>query len=260
MMKVGDVAKALGLSIAFIRYYVDAGILKPERNVENNYLNYTNDDLIKITDILFYRSMGLSTKEIKSIMCGKDLSGINNLIETKKINLIKEIKTATDKLATLAKWSETLKAEIALLDKFEIGDMPPVFRRDCNLDISEKLNKYIEGNFHLDKNDWGYVSVSFVYDMYAENPKAQYYLSIDGSRKISPSNMIEQGVEEKVSNCLITESVFSNDIKKMIEPMLEYAKISDINLSGIFYGRENTNYYEGRKRCALYKIYAPIIK
>ncbi|MEG2013331.1 MAG: MerR family transcriptional regulator, partial [Anaerovoracaceae bacterium] len=67
-LTVGEISKALGMSAEAIRYYVKEGLITPTRNAENNYWEYSSDDLMRLTDILFYRSMDLTLRDIKQIM------------------------------------------------------------------------------------------------------------------------------------------------------------------------------------------------
>ena len=69
-LSVGEISKILGISTETIRHYVQEGIITPHKNTANNYWEYSSDDFIRLTDVLFYRSMGLSVKEIKTIMGG----------------------------------------------------------------------------------------------------------------------------------------------------------------------------------------------
>ena len=67
-------------------------------------------------------------------------------------------------------------------------------------------------------------------------------------------------IAEKADHCLITEVLFSDDAEAMFAPMIAYAEEQGIALTGEFYGREETNFYQNGKRLGLYKVYAPIRK
>ena len=57
LLTVGEVAEVLGLTSENIRYYVKEGLIKPARNTENNYRQYSSNDVLLISDIIFYRNM-----------------------------------------------------------------------------------------------------------------------------------------------------------------------------------------------------------
>jgi Predicted transcriptional regulators len=258
LLTVGEISKALGMSTETIRYYVDEGLITPTQNEKNGYWEYSSDDLIRLTDILFYRSMNLNVKEIKTIMDGLPLEKLGDVMDEAKSNLIKEIRDYTEALWSLNDWSERYKEETSLVGNYVIGDMPPGFRRYGSFEEPVHMAKYIEECFDLDKEDWGDVSISFYYNLNDEAPKLQRYLSIENQKKISPSNTNEKSIEERAEHCLITEVHYDNDVMKMLQPVIDYAKEKGYKLSGEFYGRENTNYFVNGKRLGLYCVYAPM--
>jgi DNA-binding transcriptional MerR regulator len=257
LLTVGEISKALGMSTESIRYYVDEGLITPKKNEKNNYWEYSSDDLIRLTDILFYRSMDLNVREIKTIMDDLPLEKIGDVIDERKSSLIKLIREYTDSLWSLNDWGERYKQEMALVGNYEIGEMPPGFRRYGSFEEPVHMARYIEECFDLDKEDWGDVSISFFYNLNDEVPKLQRYLSIENQKKINPSNTNEKSIEEHEEHCLITEVHYNNDVMTMLQPMIDYAEEKGYDLRGEFYGRENTNYFVNGKRLGLYRVYAP---
>lgn len=258
-LTVGEISKALGISAEAIRYYVKEGIITPKKNEENNYWEYSSEDLMKLTDVLFYRNMNLTMKQIKRIMGGLALEKLGDIMDERKAELIKEIKEGVDALHALTVWEDSYKEEIALIGTFKMGAMPAEFRRYGCFEEPNHMARYLEECFDLDKEDWGSVSISFYYNIDDNEANLQRYLSIEGSLKVRPSTSGEAAIEEKAENCLITEAHYSDDVFEMIQPMIDYAKEQGIRLKGEFYGREDTNYFVDGKRSGLYKIYAPTI-
>ena len=78
------------------------------KNEENNYWEYSSDDLMKLTDVLFYRTMNLTMKEIKLIMGGLHLEDIGAVIDQRKSDMIGEIKELVSSLSDLDLWQEKL--------------------------------------------------------------------------------------------------------------------------------------------------------
>lgn len=257
-LTVGEISKALGISTEAIRYYVKEGIITPKKNQENSYWEYSSDDLMKLTDVLFYRNMNLTMKEIKQIMKGLPLEQIGDVIEGRRSELIKEIKQSIDALSELTDWEEKYKAELALVGNFKIGDMPAEFKRYGCFEESTHMAKYLQECFDLDKEDWRAVSLSFYFNLDDNDGKPQRYLSIEGSLKVKLSNTSEQAIEEKAEHCVITEVHYSDNVYDMIQPIIDFAEQEGIALCGEFYGREDTNYFIDGKRKGLYKVYAPI--
>lgn len=259
-LNVGEISKALGISAEAIRYYVKEGIIAPRQNAENGYWEYSSDDLMRLTDVLFYRSMDLTMKEIKAIMLGAPLDEIGSIIDKRRNDLIREIKEKVVALESLSSWKEKYTEELELIGHFVIGSMPSELRQGMDYEEPQHIARYIETFFTLEKEDWGALSVSFFYNMYAENQKVQRYLSIDGTQKLRIDNLsdVSTYLLEKAERCIITEVHYNDDIRPMIAPILEYAAAHGITLTGTFYGRENTNYFTGGVRSGIYKVYAPI--
>ena len=64
---IGDVSEALNLSREMIRYYEKYGVLKLNRDSENNYRNYEIMDIFWLLESLQYRSWGVGIREIQEL-------------------------------------------------------------------------------------------------------------------------------------------------------------------------------------------------
>ena len=64
-MLVSDVEILTGLSKKSIRYYEEMGLIKPNRNKENDYRLYNEDDIKKLKVIKFLRELDVPIREIK---------------------------------------------------------------------------------------------------------------------------------------------------------------------------------------------------
>ena len=160
-LNVGEISKALGISAETIRYYVKEGIITPRQNEENGYWEYSSDDLMRLTDVLFYRSMDLTMKEIKKIMLGAPLEEIGSIIDKRRNDLIREIKAKMDALESLTSWRETYTEELDLIGKFMIGSMPSGFRQDLDFEEPDHIARYIEKFFDLEKENWAHFPSHF---------------------------------------------------------------------------------------------------
>ena len=257
-LTVGEISKAVGMSKETIRYYVNEGIITPVKNSVNHYWEYSSEDLMRLTDILFYRSMNFTIKDIKTIMNGLKLEDIGGLIANRKSELIKEIRNSMEAIYSLNDWEERYKKELNLIGKFQIDSMPEAFRRYGCFEEPNHMAKYLEDCFDIAKEDWGDVSISFYYNINKRDAKLQRYLSIDQMVKIKPCNTNEITISEKADKCIKTEVHYSDNVMEMIKPIIDYANENGYTLEGEFYGRENSNYYLNGKRTGLYVVYASI--
>ncbi len=66
-MNTNEVCKRLSVTPKMLRIYEEHGLLRPERK-ENNYRNYSDNDLILIETVSALRSLGFSIEEIKNML------------------------------------------------------------------------------------------------------------------------------------------------------------------------------------------------
>ncbi|UPT62600.1 MAG: MerR family transcriptional regulator [Hyphomonadaceae bacterium JAD_PAG50586_4] len=65
--QIKDVARAAGVSARTLQYYDDIGLLTPGRS-KAGYRLYSNDDILRLQQILIGRTLGLSLEEIKQTL------------------------------------------------------------------------------------------------------------------------------------------------------------------------------------------------
>lgn len=69
-MKINEVEKIIGITKKNIRFYEAQGLLSPNRNAENGYRDYSDDDIKKLEQIKLLRKLGLPIEEIRSMQDG----------------------------------------------------------------------------------------------------------------------------------------------------------------------------------------------
>lgn len=72
-MKIKEVESMLGITKANIRYYEKEGLLTPARNEENNYREYSPEDIRCLERVKTLRLLGISISEIKQLNNGQIL-------------------------------------------------------------------------------------------------------------------------------------------------------------------------------------------
>ncbi|MEI6578759.1 MAG: MerR family transcriptional regulator [Eubacteriales bacterium] len=65
---INKLAQMSGISTRALRYYDSIGLLRPARVSSNGYRIYSQNEVDKLQQILFYREMGISLDEIKTIL------------------------------------------------------------------------------------------------------------------------------------------------------------------------------------------------
>ena len=67
-MAVHEVVNLTGITARTLHYYDEIGLLKPSIVTETKYRLYTEDDLSRLQEILFFREVGFALKEIKDLL------------------------------------------------------------------------------------------------------------------------------------------------------------------------------------------------
>ncbi len=67
-MNIHEAAALSRLSKRTLHHYDDIGLLRPKRQDENGYRDYTETDLKKLEQILLFREMGFSLEDIKALL------------------------------------------------------------------------------------------------------------------------------------------------------------------------------------------------
>ncbi|EDS78551.1 methyltransferase domain family [Clostridium botulinum C str. Eklund] len=105
---IGEMAKIFNITTNKIRFYEKKGLLLPIREKDNEYRKFNEEDIIRLQSILLYRSIGLTIRDIKSILGNNEkenyLAHFNNqweLVnnEIHRLNVIrKSLENVIDKL------------------------------------------------------------------------------------------------------------------------------------------------------------------
>jgi len=64
---VGDVAKTAHVSVRTLHHYDEIGLLNPSERSEAGYRVYTDHDLIRLQQVLFYKELGFGLDDIREI-------------------------------------------------------------------------------------------------------------------------------------------------------------------------------------------------
>lgn len=67
-MKVKEVADLVGISVRTLHHYDEIGLLKPEKITDTGYRLYSDQELERLQQILFFRELDFPLKKIKEII------------------------------------------------------------------------------------------------------------------------------------------------------------------------------------------------
>lgn len=65
--QIGEISRFFDVPASTLRYWEDVGVLNPLKDRENHYREYTIEDLMTISDVIFYKNLGLSLKQIRGM-------------------------------------------------------------------------------------------------------------------------------------------------------------------------------------------------
>lgn len=89
MKSISQVAKLTGISIRTLQYYDEIDLLKPSELTPSGYRLYDENALQALQQILFFKELGFSLKEIKEILENPDFDRIAAFKKQKDLFLLK---------------------------------------------------------------------------------------------------------------------------------------------------------------------------
>ena len=130
MLKIGEFARACGVSTQTIRYYDTEGILSADYiDPESGYRYYAPEKLETFRRIQTYKEAGFSLEEIKLLLSG-DIKSRDAMMEAKRQEIQRELRLTEFKLARLESMSRLKerfgKQEILEYLKSDFEDHPDV--------------------------------------------------------------------------------------------------------------------------------------
>lgn len=88
-MKIHEVVQITGVTARTLRHYEQIGLLRPVKDPQSNYRNYTDEDLDVLQQILFYKQLNFSLEDIKKLLSDENFNVLESLKMQKEL-LIKQ--------------------------------------------------------------------------------------------------------------------------------------------------------------------------
>lgn len=131
-MKIGDVARLAGVTVRTLHHYDEIGLLTPSQRSDAGYRLYTDADLERLQQILFYRELGFGLEQIADVMNAPDFDRRAALLEQRRL-LEAQIRRLQATLNLVDKTMAAIEGGIALTkeEMFEVfGDFDPTQYED----------------------------------------------------------------------------------------------------------------------------------
>ena len=135
LMTVKEVSKLTGVSIRTLQYYDRIGLLRPASRTDSGYRLYDDTSLEKLQQILLFRELEFSLKEIQEIVDAP------NFDKHKALNQqIKLLELKMEHLETLISYARRIK------EKAKIRELDP---SEASVQLLVKsLQDYISANYY----------------------------------------------------------------------------------------------------------------
>ncbi|MEM8779231.1 MAG: MerR family transcriptional regulator [Cyanobacteria bacterium P01_G01_bin.49] len=112
LMKIGELARQTGLSIRTLHYYDEIGLLSPSHRTEVGYRLYSNQDIMRLQQIVSLRQLGFSLKEISQLLENPDCS-FQQTIDLHRARIEEQMilsRTLLDRLNVISRELQTTKS------------------------------------------------------------------------------------------------------------------------------------------------------
>ena len=113
---VKQLAQLAGISRRTLHYYDQIGLLCPSSHAANGYRQYRQQDLLRLQQILFYKELGLSLKDIQSILNQPDFDVLQAL-QGHRQKLLRRRTRIQVLIDTVEKTIQHLQGDISMKDK-----------------------------------------------------------------------------------------------------------------------------------------------
>ncbi|MCP3923255.1 MAG: MerR family transcriptional regulator [Desulfobacterales bacterium] len=198
---IGEVSKICNISKKALRYYDKIGLINSERTSNNNYRYYSNESLLAVPVIKYYKQMGFKLDEMRGFIEGNAYSAIKRSFTT-KIDELKKIQEETRRMYVSVKdWHDLIvEAEMVIENN-----------------IQEVAVKYIESSDYLFQNQTFNNIMESIINIEFTNYVEKVDNEITGPVLINFSS-VQDRIENKTQNVIIMQKTLKEckDDEKMI--------------------------------------------
>jgi DNA-binding transcriptional MerR regulator len=156
-LTVSQLSASFGVSVRTLHHYDNIGLLKAKRDSNNGYRIYSPYQVALLQQILQYRSMGMSLKQIEALVLSADFDLYHALKEhrqhllSQKADLNKVIKQVENTMSVL-KGEENLSILLDKLPDEQVhGFIETIKQEEDGNEIMEAYAKIPEGDFEKEK-------------------------------------------------------------------------------------------------------------
>ena len=126
-LSVGQVSRLAGITVRTLHHYDEIGLLSPGERTHAGYRRYTDDDLVRLQQILLYRELGFPLDEIAAILDDPQVDELTQLRRQHEL-LARDSERLRQVIASVQRAIEARARGISLTteERFEaFGDFRP---------------------------------------------------------------------------------------------------------------------------------------
>lgn len=265
---IGEVSKLFNITRDTLLHYDKIGLLSPKKDDKNGYRYYNIEDLNYLTDIIFYKSLNLSLKDIHKAIKDSSPEEILDLIKEKEIYIKKEL----DKIKKVQQRLESMKISVeeCINDSKKIELVKDEKESYFFLEITKENNfndfiDIIEKIQNINQYTFDYVEFSFLIDEGVlfdkdADKKIKWGLTIteniDEIKNNIDSKSIEFVSEEKYMYTVI--ALNNNDYENWIDYVRNIVKENNIDVAGPILGQMLLTAYKDSNPIDYFGLYIPV--
>lgn len=114
-LSIKQLARLAKVSVRTLQYYDQTGLLKPQRQNENNYRLYDSQTVLRLQQILFYKELGFDLKSIKLILDHPGFAYQEALLSHREA-LMKKVEQTKQLIHTIDRTLDQMKGKIKMAD------------------------------------------------------------------------------------------------------------------------------------------------
>ncbi len=135
LYQIKEVARITGITVRALHYYDEIGLLVPKGRSESGYRLYSNDDLLRLQQILIGRELGFSLEDIKRSLDDTRFDRRQALLEQRRRLLERAQETqamirAIDRAVAILDEDQSDKGDTAMKEIFE-GFNPTEYEKEA---------------------------------------------------------------------------------------------------------------------------------
>ena len=224
-----EVEQILGIPRTKIRYYMDRGLINARRDDHNGYYLYTDDDLMRISQIVYYRErLGFPLEEVGQLIEATDIEAIESITDRQLDYLYKEMRLRDQQRNTLIFNREMIERHQKHRDQISLTHFEPVylvpFPYYFMLDHKIYPITYGASEFSYDG-----IEAKFVKRWVLVFEKDAKYVGFDVFDSFRPEGERVEADECVYSACLTTKSA---DDPSILQPSIDWASRHRFFISG----------------------------